>query len=498
MYLYLVETQFIMLPSQGSLHFSDYSSLYDIVVPKDNKLRLINELVDFSFIYDELNDRYCQDNGRMAEDPVRMFKYLMIKSISGLSDVDLVDKCMYDMSYKYFLGLAPEDRVIESSTLTKFRRIRLKDMNLLDMLINKSIDIAKEKGIVLSKKIMVDATHSLSRSNPVLPAGALEKQAKILRKSVYEADANMKGNMPPKYEGDDLEKQMDYVAGLLSFLKEQKLAILPTVSEKMNLLSEMMEDIKDHYTVSFDPDARVGHKAADSEFFGYKGHLAVVPERLVVAATMTSGEKGDGPELPALISKTKRNIPDLEEVIGDGAYSGQKNLENAEQENVSIIAKLNPIVANGNIRNHNGFTYNKDAGMMVCPAGHMAIRKNIKDRSFENKNKQIRFTFDVHKCKVCKHAEECGYKGTKDMRYSISILSEQQEDLKKRQETEEFKEKYKERYIVEAKNSELKHPYHLDRAISYGLDAFTMQSAVAIFTSNLVRINRILAENKGK
>ena len=71
-----------MLPSQGILHFSDYSSLYDIVVPKDNKLRLINELVDFSFIYDELNDRYCPDNGRMAEDPVRMFKYLMIKSIS--------------------------------------------------------------------------------------------------------------------------------------------------------------------------------------------------------------------------------------------------------------------------------------------------------------------------------------------------------------------------------------------------------------------------------
>ena len=67
----------------------------------------------------------------MAEDPVRMFKYLMIKCISGLSDVDLVDKCMYDMSYKYFLGLAPEDRVIESSTLSKFRKLRLQDVNLL-------------------------------------------------------------------------------------------------------------------------------------------------------------------------------------------------------------------------------------------------------------------------------------------------------------------------------------------------------------------------------
>ena len=489
-----------MLPAQSTIRFSDYSSLYDIVVPKDNKLRLINELVDFSFIYEELNDRYCQDNGRMAEDPVRMFKYLMIKSISGLSDVDLVDKCMYDMSYKYFLGLAPEDRVIESSTLSKFRRMRLKDMNLLDMLINKSIAIAREKGIEISKKIIVDATHSLSRSNPVLPAGALQKQAKILRKSVYEADASMKDKMPQKYEGDDLEKQMDYVAGLLSFLREQKVAILPTVSEKINLLAEMMEDIKDHYTVSVDPDARVGHKAADSEFFGYKGHLAVVPERLVVAATMTSGEKGDGPELPALISKAKVNIPDLEEVIGDGAYSGQDNLENAGKEQISLIAKLNPIVASGSRSERGGFTFNKDAGMMVCPAGHMAKYKQITKRHDEKrKNDRLRFIFDRDKCAVCKYAEECGFKGGRyGKQYTVSLLTKEQEHQLKEQETPEFKEKYKERYIIEAKNSELKHPYHLGRAISYGLDAFTMQSAVAIFTSNLVRINRILADKSEK
>ena len=77
-------------------------------------------------------------------------------------------------------------------------------------------------------------------------------------------------------------------------------------------------------------------------------------------------------------------------------------------------------------------------------------------------------------------------------------MTKQQEELKQRQETNEFKGKYRERYIVEAKNSELKHPFHLDKAISYGLDAFTMQSAVAIFTSNLVRINRILSDKSKK
>lgn len=227
----------------------------------------------------------------MNEDPVMMFKYLMIKSISNLSDVNLVDKCMYDMSYKYFLGLAPEDKVIESSTLSKFRRMQLKNMNLLDILINKSIATAKEKGIEISKRINVDSPHASSRSNPILPSGALLKQAKILRKSVYEADANMKDRMPQKYEGVDLEKQMDYVTRLLAFLKGQKVAVLPAVSEKINLLAEMMDDIKDHHTISVYPDARVGHKAADSEFSGYKGHLAVETESLVMAVTMTSVEK---------------------------------------------------------------------------------------------------------------------------------------------------------------------------------------------------------------
>ena len=33
---------------------SPYTDLYDIIIPKDNMLRKINELVDFSFIYDEL------------------------------------------------------------------------------------------------------------------------------------------------------------------------------------------------------------------------------------------------------------------------------------------------------------------------------------------------------------------------------------------------------------------------------------------------------------
>lgn len=40
--------------------------IYELVVLKDNLLRQIKELVDFGFIYEELIDKYCFDNGRSA------------------------------------------------------------------------------------------------------------------------------------------------------------------------------------------------------------------------------------------------------------------------------------------------------------------------------------------------------------------------------------------------------------------------------------------------
>lgn len=68
---------FSMLQTQEQMQFSAYQKLYDIVVPKDNILRKMKELVDFSFVHEELSKNYCLNNGRNAVSPIKMFKYLM-------------------------------------------------------------------------------------------------------------------------------------------------------------------------------------------------------------------------------------------------------------------------------------------------------------------------------------------------------------------------------------------------------------------------------------
>ncbi len=83
-----------MIERQLSMNLSEYAGLYDAIIPKDHLLRQINELVDFSFVYDELKDKYCHDNGRNVVHPIRMFKYLLLKTIYKLSDADLVERAL--------------------------------------------------------------------------------------------------------------------------------------------------------------------------------------------------------------------------------------------------------------------------------------------------------------------------------------------------------------------------------------------------------------------
>ena len=200
-----------MVPSQQTFQFSQYSSLYDLIVPADNLLRRINDLIDFSFIHKELLNKYCIDNGRTAESPVRMFKYLLLKTIFDISDVDVVERSRYDMSFKYFLGMSPEEtKLINPSSLCKFRKLRLKDKDMLNLLIGKTVSIAIEKGIIKSKTIIVDATHTGSRSNPYSPIEVLRLRSKQLRKSLYDTDESIKEHLPNKNEDDNLEIELDY------------------------------------------------------------------------------------------------------------------------------------------------------------------------------------------------------------------------------------------------------------------------------------------------
>ena len=485
-----------MLPEQKQLKLSSYLSLYDIIVPKENQLRKIKELVDFNFVYEELKSKYCLDNGRTAIDPIEMFKYLLLKTIFPVSDVDLVERSRVDMAFKFFLGKNPEDDVIDASSLTKFRRQRLKDDSLLDLLINKTVEIAKEKGLLKSKSIIVDSTHTVSRYNLKTPIEALKELSKKLRKSVYAFDESMKEKFPTKIVSGTLEDEIKYCEQLIQIIKKNDgLALIPAVSQNLNMLSEVIEDDKEALKLSEEEEAKVGHKSADTEFFGFKTHLAMSEERIITAATVTSGEKHDGKELKSLVEKSKKAGMEIDTIIGDGAYSEKSNIEMCKADNTKLVSKLSKTVTHGNIKNSENFEFNKDAGMYVCKAGHLSIRKAVngkKKREKEGTALVETYFFDVEKCKKCHNKEGCYKEGANSKSYSVTIMSHVHQEHEDFQDTEYFREKSKERYKIEAKNAELKRSHGYDVALYSGLFGKELQCALTVFTANIKRIMKLM------
>ena len=136
--------------------------------------------------------------------------------------------------------------------------------------------------------------------------------------------------------------------------------------------------------------------------------------------------------------------------------------------------------------------------MFVCPAGHMSTRKARTGKKGQRKytNQSTTFYFDIEKCKTCPLREGCYKDGAKSKTYSVTIKSTEHEEQAAFQETEQFRELARNRYKIEAKNSELKNPHGYDSARSAGLFGMGIQAATTIFAVNLKRIIKLMNERE--
>ncbi|WP_019412353.1 transposase, partial [Paenisporosarcina sp. TG20] len=230
---------------------------------------------------------------------------------------------------------------------------------------------------------------------------------------------------------------------------------------------------------------------------GYKTHIAISDER-ITAAIVTTGEKSDGKYLQELIGKSTQTGMEIDTVIGDSAYSEKANIIYAIENEVALVAKLNPILTQGPRKEEDKFEFNKDAGMFVCKAGHLATRKGRTGKKGTNRNQCQTYYFDIEKCKVCPIREGCYKEGAKSKTYSVNIKSMEHTEQEAFQQTTEFKGIAKSRYKIEAKNSELKQGHGYDTASSSGLFGMEIQGATVIFAVNLKRILTLLKEKRSK
>ena len=77
----------------------------DELVPKDHLVRKIDRAIDFSFIYDLVEDLYSEDNGRPSIDPVVLIKIALIQCLFGIRSMRQTTKEIEtNVAYRWFIG----------------------------------------------------------------------------------------------------------------------------------------------------------------------------------------------------------------------------------------------------------------------------------------------------------------------------------------------------------------------------------------------------------
>jgi len=96
--------------------------VYGRHLPRDHELIPIHEEVDFSFVKAETRDLYEEGRGRPSGPPEVLFRMLFLEFYRHLSDVQVAEQWVYNLLYRWFVGLGVGEATPEDTTLVVIRR----------------------------------------------------------------------------------------------------------------------------------------------------------------------------------------------------------------------------------------------------------------------------------------------------------------------------------------------------------------------------------------
>jgi transposase len=144
--------------------FQDQGGLFSYIspearVPTNHPLRKIRELV--REVLKDLNrslGKLYASEGRPSVPPEQLLSALLIQVFYGLrSERQLVEQLDYNLLFRWFVGLAPDDPVWDPTTFTK-NRDRLQDGEILQKFMSKLLNHPDVKPLLSSDHFSVDGT----------------------------------------------------------------------------------------------------------------------------------------------------------------------------------------------------------------------------------------------------------------------------------------------------------------------------------------------------
>lgn len=463
-----------------------YSQLYN-KIPENHILKIINSAISLEFVNELLKDSYCSNFGRPAKEPEMMMRILILQYLYNLSDEKIIEELQVNLAYMWFIGINPDETLPDASLLCKFRKTRLQETTLDDVIIE-IVRQCVEKGIIPETNgIAIDCTHTEANTVRKMP----ERLMKHLARKIFEAMEKEDYEIPDytKIENPQEAKQVmkEYLEEVIE--KADERAEKEVEEAKEILESELFLEQKGIRSL-IDKDARVGHKSQTQTFYGYKTeYCQTIDGSLITAVNVKDGAYMDGKEFEKLYETSKKSGLKVDKVYGDKAYFKMEILDLLKEDNVESIIPVNACTYRVN---EELYKYNKDSDQWFCIKGNVTeSRRIIKDKY---NGEKLEYIFCKSQCEKCEHRDKCiGKKKTKAKKLKISLNTPELYEYSQKCKTQEFIEEYKKRSRIEGKNGEMKRFHRLARAMGYGLRSMEIQSKLTAIAVNLKKISRLVS-----
>jgi len=492
---------------QGSFYGS---YLYDRIVPIDHLLRKINQVVDFSFAQQILEDKYHPDIGRPAEDPEFMLRLCLLQYLYGDSDRQVIENAKLNLAYKYFLGLAVDEEVPDYTTISYFRAQRLGEEKfrvVLEQIVRQCIN----KGLVKGKRQIIDSTHVIANISLSSLTGLVRKCRENVLKTIEKQDTKIAEKLGLKElqkakkvkfasTEEGLQQEVAAAGELLDSvtaeLKAKKITPTEELKKDLGLLEKAVvdreEDAKDKLLSPVDPDARTGKKTSN-KWPGYKVHLVMEEESgIITGVETTPANETDGSQLKPLL-KEQEEVHSIkpQELTADKGYDWGENLElldiNHTIANISLSKQTN---RNGaSYYTADDFLYDPENIKLMCPAGH--ISTSCYSEILYNNKSGYAFQFKASLCNVCSLKPKC-VKNKRGRRVYISYYEPYFRQARERLASEEGKQAYRNRYKIEQKVADLTRYCGLRRCRYRGLGRANIHTLLATTVCNIKRMVKLL------
>lgn len=462
-----------MFYKRGKVKLSKRSQeIYDKLIEHDSELYMIKQEFDFSFIYDEIKQFYCLDNGRNSIDGVVALRAVFVQKLFGLRDRQLERKAKYDLEIKYFLDIEVDDEAFDFTTIWKFKKMLGEEK--VKAIFNNILEQIKAEGIVKSfRRQAIDTI-------PILAAATLPSITCLIYQAIKGVCNNLEGDVlkkifvetglteekleqyskpRPLFGSEDSEKMKVFQKAakrgfkVLDIVHSKRLR-----SEQISLLEEILQDNvrqkendehqrkhTEHAKKSLvDKDAGLGHKTTEKVVYGYKAGVSVTPEGIITAYETTPMSHRDDEHLIPLLDLQEKNGTKCEEVDADSAFGFIQNYISAERRHVILHSP---------VRNFDpeklsvyDFKYDKEKHELTCVNGVSVKGRNSGALTFE---------FPLKTCRTCPKADQCPVAPSKittlNENYEVArrAMARQREDRKIDEQNREKGIKNFKRLVVE-------------------------------------------------